>query len=181
MLSRDCNSYYFVTNHSASNMVLVDVHDQPARTDWCQRDGYKGRRRSLRGRNSAAVSTALPPRSSVCQIFVHIISTFPYQVMPKRTRSGPSTFAENSTTPLGNAHLLKFLHVGDTVEVYWPLMHQFYQGRVVRQENGGRHRIEYDDGDVEVLLMRDEIWRFRGESAERVVVHILGSLKKMEH
>lgn len=56
-------------------------------------------------------------------------------------------------------------------------MEKYYPGKVAKLVGRGRHRVEYDDGDVEVLCMRNEIWRFCEESAERVVACILSSLK----
>lgn len=50
--------------------------------------------------------------------------------------------------------------IGDHIEVYWPDDEQYYSGRVTAYTGvTGRHRIEYSDGDIELLDLRDELWR----------------------
>ena len=44
------------------------------------------------------------------------------------------------------------LRVGDEIEVFWPLDGQYYPGSVSEySEDTGKHRIDYDDGEVENL------------------------------
>lgn len=77
-----------------------------------------------------------------------------------------------------NDSLLNHIRLGDRVEIYWPKMKQYYPGMVTLKTRSGKHRVEYDDGDVEVLRMEKEKWRFCNESAERIAIYILGSMKE---
>lgn len=48
---------------------------------------------------------------------------------------------------------------GAVVRVWWPAESEWYRGRVVAYDPvAGRHRVEYDDGDVEALDLREERW-----------------------
>lgn len=67
-----------------------------------------------------------------------------------------------------NPHLLNHVQVGDEVQVWWPLDRKYYSGRVEAVIEGGRHRIAYEDGDVEDLVLASEQWRFTGAAAQRV-------------
>jgi len=47
------------------------------------------------------------------------------------------------------------------IKVWWPDDKMFYKGVVESFDSGSkRHKVAYDDGDVEVLLLRDEKWEF---------------------
>ena len=60
------------------------------------------------------------------------------------------------TEELGATHELQ---VGDKIEVYWPLDDQYYPGPVSDySEATGKHRIAYDNGQVENLKMKEENW-----------------------
>lgn len=49
--------------------------------------------------------------------------------------------------------------LGLRVRVWWPLDQKFYTGRIIGfDELEGTHKIEYDDGDCEVLHMNKEMW-----------------------
>lgn len=49
---------------------------------------------------------------------------------------------------------------GDCIEVFWPDDDTYYAGRVTEfNEARCRHRVEYFDGDIEELDLRDEKWR----------------------
>ncbi|KAJ1279943.1 hypothetical protein BS78_04G194200 [Paspalum vaginatum] len=51
--------------------------------------------------------------------------------------------------------------VGARIKVWWPDDKAFYNGVVESFDPGSkRHKVAYDDGDVEVLLLRDETWEF---------------------
>ncbi|WVZ74635.1 hypothetical protein U9M48_022796 [Paspalum notatum var. saurae] len=51
--------------------------------------------------------------------------------------------------------------VGSRIKVWWPDDKAFYNGVVESFDSGSkRHKVAYDDGDVEVLLLRDEKWDF---------------------
>lgn len=51
-------------------------------------------------------------------------------------------------------------HIGDTIEVYWPDDDVFYRGHVTAQcASTSSYRVEYVDGDVELLDLRKERWR----------------------
>ena len=65
----------------------------------------------------------------------------------------------SSTEPdeLGPTRELK---IGDKIEVYWPLDDQYYPGSVSEYaEDTGKHRIAYDDVQVENLKVDEENWR----------------------
>ena len=49
---------------------------------------------------------------------------------------------------------------GDCVDVFWPLDNSYYSGTFQSIDEDGRHNIEYDDGEDEVLDMTDGTWRF---------------------
>lgn len=58
--------------------------------------------------------------------------------------------------------------VGSRIKVWWPDDEMFYKGIVDSFDtNSKRHKVAYDDGDVEVLLLRDEKWDFIGEEKDR--------------
>ncbi|CAN6238628.1 unnamed protein product [Urochloa humidicola] len=54
--------------------------------------------------------------------------------------------------------------VGARIKVWWPDDEMFYKGVVESFDSGSkRHKVAYDDGDVEVLLLREEKWDFISE------------------
>uniref|UniRef100_A0A0A9CLA4 Uncharacterized protein n=1 Tax=Arundo donax TaxID=35708 RepID=A0A0A9CLA4_ARUDO len=54
--------------------------------------------------------------------------------------------------------------VGSRIKVWWPDDKMFYKGVVDSFDSvSKRHKVAYDDGDVEVLLLRDEKWEFISE------------------
>lgn len=56
--------------------------------------------------------------------------------------------------------------VGDNIEVYWPDDKMYYSGRVTAFIDATRrHRVEYSDGDIELLDLRDELWRLPQHSS----------------
>ncbi|KAG8071423.1 hypothetical protein GUJ93_ZPchr0006g41887 [Zizania palustris] len=58
--------------------------------------------------------------------------------------------------------------VGSRIRVWWPDDKKFYKGVVDSFDTfSKRHKIAYDDGDVEVLLLRDEKWEFVNEEQEK--------------
>lgn len=58
--------------------------------------------------------------------------------------------------------------VGDEIEVWWPEDKAYYPGVISAILPNKRHRIIYDDGDIEELLLDNEIWRFIHTSAQSV-------------
>ncbi|KAL6633992.1 hypothetical protein ACP70R_026663 [Stipagrostis hirtigluma subsp. patula] len=61
--------------------------------------------------------------------------------------------------------------VGARIKVWWPDDKMFYKGVVDSFDSASkRHKVAYDDGDVEVLLLRDEKWEFISEEKETVNV-----------
>ena len=51
------------------------------------------------------------------------------------------------------------LCVGYKIELHWHLEDKCYPGSVSEySENTGKHRINYDDGEIENLNMKNEIW-----------------------
>uniref|UniRef100_A0A0A9F502 PTM/DIR17-like Tudor domain-containing protein n=1 Tax=Arundo donax TaxID=35708 RepID=A0A0A9F502_ARUDO len=54
--------------------------------------------------------------------------------------------------------------VGARIKVWWPDDKMFYNGVVDSFDSvSKRHKVAYDDGDVEVLLLREEKWEFISE------------------
>ncbi|XP_066332109.1 sister chromatid cohesion protein PDS5 homolog C-like isoform X2 [Miscanthus floridulus] len=54
--------------------------------------------------------------------------------------------------------------VGARIKVWWPDDKMFYNGVVESFDSvSKRHKVAYNDGDVEVLLLRDEKWEFISE------------------
>ncbi|GLJ43052.1 hypothetical protein SUGI_0893730 [Cryptomeria japonica] len=61
--------------------------------------------------------------------------------------------------------------IGLRVRVWWPLDQEFYSGTIVGYDtDSDKHRIVYDDGDSESLVMLNETWEFdRKEMATSLV------------
>lgn len=60
------------------------------------------------------------------------------------------------------------LRVGDRIEVYWTDDKKYYKGRVAEiQRTSGKHKVVYDDGDIEMLVLKDEKWRMEGTGVAR--------------
>lgn len=58
--------------------------------------------------------------------------------------------------------------VGSKIKVWWPDDEMFYKGVVDSYDtHSKRHKVAYEDGDVEVLLLRDEKWDFISETEEQ--------------
>jgi hypothetical protein len=57
--------------------------------------------------------------------------------------------------------------VGARVKVWWPDDKKFYKGVVDSYDSvSKKHKVSYDDGDVEVLLLRKEKWEFISEEKQ---------------
>ncbi|KAG6493832.1 hypothetical protein ZIOFF_048835 [Zingiber officinale] len=55
--------------------------------------------------------------------------------------------------------------LGDRVQVWWPEDQQFYTGKVIQYNHlTKKHKILYDDGDVETLMLKEERWMFASET-----------------
>lgn len=71
---------------------------------------------------------------------------------------------EHTHTYSSSSPMIKFssdnLTPGDKFSLYWPIADQFYSGSVSSVDSSGLCKISYDDGDVEILDMNEEIWRF---------------------
>ncbi|XP_004953083.1 sister chromatid cohesion protein PDS5 homolog B isoform X1 [Setaria italica] len=81
--------------------------------------------------------------------------------------STPKRKQEQETEELPRSRKNKGLDgslVGARIKVWWPDDKMFYNGVVESFDSGSkRHKVAYDDGDVEVLLLRDEKWDFISE------------------
>jgi len=56
--------------------------------------------------------------------------------------------------------------VGDRIQVYWPEEQTFFPGKVAElNEENGKHHIIYDDGDVEDIFLKDEVWKLADSTA----------------
>ncbi|KAL6899604.1 hypothetical protein ACP4OV_006262 [Aristida adscensionis] len=61
--------------------------------------------------------------------------------------------------------------VGARVKVWWPDDKMFYKGVVDSFDPASKkHKVAYDDGDVEVLLLKEEKWEFISEEKETLDV-----------
>lgn len=57
--------------------------------------------------------------------------------------------------------------VGAKVAVHWPYDDEFYNGKISAFDaTTHTHQINYDDGDVELLKLEEEMWYFGGRSAD---------------
>ncbi|XP_068647712.1 sister chromatid cohesion protein PDS5 homolog C-like isoform X2 [Aristolochia californica] len=71
------------------------------------------------------------------------------KVKPKRKRSMP---AEEGSEPVHDENI-----VGSMIEVWWPDDDEFYRGTVVSYDPiEKKHKVLYDDGDEEILLLKEE-------------------------
>ena len=51
-------------------------------------------------------------------------------------------------------------NIGDWIEVFRPEDKKYYPGKVNSfNEESGEHNVEYDDGDVENIVLTTEVWR----------------------
>ncbi|PNT73327.1 hypothetical protein BRADI_2g57070v3 [Brachypodium distachyon] len=51
--------------------------------------------------------------------------------------------------------------IGSRIKVWWPDDKKFYNGVVkIFDANSKKHKVVYDDGDIEILLLKDEKWEF---------------------
>lgn len=51
--------------------------------------------------------------------------------------------------------------IGSRIKVWWPDDKKFYNGVVKKFDaNSKKHKVVYDDGDIEILLLKDEKWEF---------------------
>ena len=67
----------------------------------------------------------------------------------------------------------------DKIEVYWPLDDQYYLVSVYDySEAAARHRIAYDDDEVENLKMKEENWRIM--STNQVTLPKIALIQKEE-
>ncbi|XP_010942111.1 sister chromatid cohesion protein PDS5 homolog C isoform X2 [Elaeis guineensis] len=72
---------------------------------------------------------------------------------------------EGSDTPTQSAELDEGL-VGSRIKVWWPDDKAFYDGVVASFEPVlKKHKILYDDGDIEILSLKNERWKFILEDA----------------
>ncbi|XP_074580212.1 sister chromatid cohesion protein PDS5 homolog C-like isoform X1 [Curcuma longa] len=54
--------------------------------------------------------------------------------------------------------------VGKRVQVWWPDDQLFYTGTIMEYDHATKkHKVLYDDGDVEILLLKEERWMFASE------------------
>ncbi|KAK9666513.1 hypothetical protein RND81_14G190100 [Saponaria officinalis] len=54
--------------------------------------------------------------------------------------------------------------VGRRIKVWWPLDRRYYEGTVTMFDaSTGKHKVDYDDGDEEILSLRKESWKFTSD------------------
>ncbi|CAM6113881.1 unnamed protein product [Calypogeia fissa] len=81
-------------------------------------------------------------------------SPIPFQAKPTAKPSTPAT----EKTPLKNhAGLQEEEIIGCRIKVWWPLDKRFYKGMVEQYDpKKNKHKIKYDDGEVEFLILANE-------------------------
>ena len=62
--------------------------------------------------------------------------------------------------------LISSIKVGLKIEVYWPMDLDWYVCVVHHKCSDGRFKLLYDDGEVEIVRMEDQIWRPLAESQD---------------
>ena len=56
--------------------------------------------------------------------------------------------------------------IGERVTVYWPLEHEWFNGRISAKNAAGKHHIAYDDGDKDWVNLAEEKWKLLEGKAE---------------
>ncbi|CAN6252284.1 unnamed protein product [Urochloa humidicola] len=99
----------------------------------------------------------------------------PEMISPKSLNKGPGRPKGQSTEEKQGQETEKLPHsrinkcldrslVGARIKVWWPDDEMFYKAVVESFDSDSkRHKVAYDDGDVEVLLLRNEKWDFISE------------------
>ncbi|GAB2286570.1 hypothetical protein Dimus_020967 [Dionaea muscipula] len=63
--------------------------------------------------------------------------------------------------------------VGLRISVWWPEDHEFYDGVVDEFDPvEKKHKVTYDDGDVETLVLKDEIWKMADDKLVSLKAHV---------
>jgi len=83
----------------------------------------------------------------------------------------PKSAEKKAASPLPKCNPQIPPAAGSRVEVYWPDDGLFYPGTItsVPRKRGFKFRIDYDDGEFEVLRLKDETWRYEGDEPSVVV------------
>ncbi|KAL3838565.1 hypothetical protein ACJIZ3_023156 [Penstemon smallii] len=72
--------------------------------------------------------------------------------------------------------------VGSKVKVWWPDDQEFYSGVIESFDSGKKHKVLYNDGEVEVLDLRKEKWEFVGDELDldedQAVEHASSDMKR---
>ncbi|KAL9238546.1 hypothetical protein vseg_012950 [Gypsophila vaccaria] len=64
--------------------------------------------------------------------------------------------------------------VGSKIKVWWPLDRRYYEGTITSYDASIRkHRVDYDDGDEEILNLRKEQWEFLGDETPTDIASLL--------
>ncbi|KAK9690495.1 hypothetical protein RND81_09G131900 [Saponaria officinalis] len=64
--------------------------------------------------------------------------------------------------------------VGSRIKVWWPLDRRYYEGTITSYDASVRkHRVDYDDGDEEILNLRKEQWEFLGDETPTDIALLL--------
>lgn len=67
--------------------------------------------------------------------------------------------------------------VGGKVAVHWPDDDEFYYGKIAAFDaTTHTHQINYEDGDVELLKLEEEMWYFRGWSPDILALGSMGNI-----
>ncbi|CAO2813544.1 unnamed protein product [Amaranthus hypochondriacus] len=81
----------------------------------------------------------------------------------KSQKTESSSDDEVYETPHGRKHYKEDL-IGCRIKVWWPLDRRYYEGTISSYDATNKeHKVDYDDGDKEVLNLRTEQWEFIGD------------------
>lgn len=84
-------------------------------------------------------------------------------------------------TPYGRKSYKEDL-VGCRIKVWWPLDRRFYEGIISSYDASARkHKVDYDDGDKEILNLKEEKWEFIGDELAANIDLLLDKKKTQPH
>ncbi|XP_031279565.1 nucleolar protein dao-5 [Pistacia vera] len=88
----------------------------------------------------------------------------------RRSEDSPKTNSKRKRTPgkekATDTEELGENLVGSKVKVYWPHDRMFYKGVIKSFDSAKKkHRVHYDDGDIETLNLKREKWEFIGDDS----------------
>ncbi|KAJ8446572.1 hypothetical protein Cgig2_019725 [Carnegiea gigantea] len=95
----------------------------------------------------------------------------------KSQRKRASSDDDAIETPYGRKSYKEDL-VGCRIKVWWPLDRRYYEGIISSYDAYTRkHKVDYDDGDEEILNLRKERWEFTGDALSADIDFVLDKRK----